>query len=50
MEACEVFTADGRKAGLMRSESNEYRLPVGPGVYVLKILLKDQTSAVVKVF
>lgn len=50
MKTCEVFTADGRKAGLMRSESNEYRLPVGPGVYVLKIQFKDQTSAVVKVF
>ena len=50
MVRCDVFTVDGRMSGQMRSESNEYRLPVGPGIYVVKVYFQDQTSAVVKVF
>ena len=50
MVRCDVFTVDGRMSGQIRSESNEYRLPVGPGIYVVKVYFRDQTSAVVKVF
>ena len=50
MVRCEVFTINGRMAGQIRSESNEYQLPVGQGIYVVKVYFQDKTSAVVKVF
>lgn len=50
MVRCEVFTINGRMVGQMRSESNEYQLPVGQGIYVVKVYFQDKTSAVVKVF
>lgn len=50
MVRCEVFTIDGKMSGQIRSESNEYRLPVGRGVYVVKVYFQDKTSAVMKVF
>lgn len=50
MVGCEVFTVSGRMAGMKRSTANEYQLPVGQGVYVIKVYFQDQTTAVVKVF
>ena len=50
MVRCEVFTIDGKMSGQIRSESNEYHLPVGRGVYVVKVYFQDKTSAVMKVF
>ena len=44
------FTIDGRMSGRVQSESAEYRLPIAKGAYVVKVYLRDGTSAVVKVF
>ena len=50
MRRCDVFTIDGRMSGRVQSESAEYRLPIAKGAYVVKVYLRDGTSAVVKVF
>ena len=50
MARCEIYTLAGQLSGVASYETNEYRLPVPPGIKIVKVHFTDGITSTIKTY
>lgn len=50
MARCEIYTLAGQLSGVASYETNEYRLPVPPGIKIIKVHFTDGITSTIKTY
>lgn len=50
MTRCEIYTLAGQLSGVASYETNEYRLPVPPGIKIVKVHFTDGITSTIKTY